>query len=219
MIQQFINRHRNFLACLGVMFVVRGTFADQNYVPTGSMEPTIQVGDHILVNKVAYDLRLPYSEVTLASFASPQRGDVVVFINPKNKMRMVKRVVGLPGDHLRVHDGFITVNGQPVSGSASGEHVVADWSQDEVFYPEQLGSHHAEIKRTHSLLRHEDGEYQVPADHFFAMGDNRDNSLDSRGWGFIPRQKIEGQAVGVIYNLSWNPLPQLEMSRTGLKFN
>jgi len=198
--------------------VVRGAFADHNYVPSGSMEPTIEVGDSLLVNRAAYDLKLPFSGVTLANVGEPQRGDIVVFHNPKSDVRMVKRLVGLPGDRLHVRNGLISINGRPVPGSEVIAKTFAETPHDEIIYTEQLGPHLATIKRTQSLFRFDELEVVIPAGHYFAMGDNRDNSHDSRAWGLIQREKIVGRAEGVIYNVSFNPLPNIKPERLGLKF-
>jgi signal peptidase I len=218
-IKKFLRQNGSFLAALTILLVVRGTFADQNVVPSGSMEPTIHIGDHILVDKTAYDLRLPYSGVRLWQRAEPERGDIVVFFRPQDGLRLVKRLVGLPGDRIHVENGFVTVNGEPVAGSKSGQSALNVGDHDEVIYQEVLGRHHATIKRTLSLVRTETTDYVVPENQYFAMGDNRDNSYDSRGWGFFPRESIQGRAVGVIYNVSWNPLPSAELDRIALKFD
>jgi signal peptidase I len=217
--KKILRRNASFFAAMSILFIVRGTFADQNLVPSGSMEPTIHIGDHILVDKTAYDLRVPFTDVRLANFAGPKRGDIVVFFRPSDGLRLVKRLVGLPGDHIRIKDGFVSINGEALPGSEDGEKSLAEAAQDEVLYTENIGLHHATIRRVRSMIRPEDGEYLVPQNQYFAMGDNRDNSYDSRGWGFFPRESIQGRAVGVIYNLSWNPLPSAELDRVGLRFD
>lgn len=105
----FFHHHRSTLAALSLLFVIRGTFADQYRVPSGSMEPTIQVGDHIFADKLAYDLRLPYSDYILAKTGDPKRGDIIVFLHPVSGTRMVKRVAGVPGDRVETKDGFTVV--------------------------------------------------------------------------------------------------------------
>src|ERR1700679_3187629 len=112
--RKFIQSNISFFGCVLILFTVRGTFADQNYVPSGSMEPTIHVGDHIFVNKLAYDVHLPYMKTRVVEMADPQRGDIIVFHNPQSDIRMVKRLIGLPGDRIHIEDGFVTVNGAPI---------------------------------------------------------------------------------------------------------
>jgi signal peptidase I len=214
-----IKRNAGFFFCLMLIFIVRGTFADQNYVPSGSMEPTIHVGDAILVNKMAYDLKIPLTGTVIKPLGEPQRGDIIVFFNPQNQMRMVKRLIGLPGDHLKIEDGFVWINGQPLAGDAAGQVAYNEAPTDEMVYLETVGHHRATIKRTHTLFRPGATELDIPQGQYFAMGDNRDNSFDSRGWGLIPRANIQGKAVGVIYNVSWNPLPNIELERFATRLN
>ena len=212
-------RNAGFVFCVMLLLIVRGTFADQNYVPSGSMEPTIHVGDTIFVNKMAYDIKIPWVGTVVKSVAEPQRGDIIVFFNPTNQMRLVKRLIGVPGDKIHIENGFVTINGERLAGDKNGEAVFAEAATDEVVYHEGVGHHFAMIKRTRSMFRPESMDIVVPEGQYFAMGDNRDNSYDSRGWGFFPRENIQGQALGVIYNLSWNPLPNIDVKRFGLSFN
>lgn len=214
---QWFQQNRTFLSALLLLFVVRGSFADQNYIPSGSMEPTIHVGDHVLVDKVAFDLHLPFTTVPLAHLGDPKRGDVITFLRPSDGMRLIKRVIGLPGDRIQIQNGFATVNGQLIPGSEAGlrgfDQVPAP---SEFVYTERVGEHNATIKRTSGLARHEVLELQVPDAQYFVMGDNRDNSYDSRGWGYVPRAAIEGRAVGVIYNVAWGWPLRADPERLGL---
>jgi signal peptidase I len=208
-----LRNNARFVFYIFLIVLVRGSFADQNYVPSGSMEPTIHVGDAIYVDKMAYDIKFPMTGHVIKHLSDPSRGDIVVFFNPKTDVRMVKRVIGLPGDHVRVVDGFATINGQPLGGDVQAALNFANSAQDEMVYLETVGGHHAHIRRTRNLARYEDLDFVIPPHKYFAMGDNRDNSWDSRGWGFIPRENIAGRARGVIYNVSWNPLPSVEWER------
>ena len=183
------------------------------------MEPTIEIGDHLYVNLVAYDLKLPFSEFRLMPLSEPERGDIIVFHNPRSDMRMVKRLIGLPGDHIRVHNGFIWINGAAVVGSQDGQRSFAHSPEAGFVYYEQIDTHMASIKRIPLMSRPDETEVVVPEGMYFAMGDNRDNSYDSRGWGFIPRTKILGRAEGVIYNIRWAPRPSVRLKRTLLKFS
>lgn len=217
-IRSFLKRNAVFIASAACILIVRGTFADQNYVPTGSMEPTIQVGDHILVNKTAYDLKLPYSKIALARLNEPQRGDIIVFLHPRTGMRMVKRLIALPGDRVHIENGFVSINGQLLPGSIDGMRDFRESEKEEIVYSEKVGPHLAQVRRVHAWAHPENFEFEVPAEQYFAMGDNRDNSSDSRVWGFVPRANVEGRAVGVIYNMAWSPL-HVAPERTANKFD
>ncbi|HWU42713.1 MAG TPA: signal peptidase I, partial [Bdellovibrio sp.] len=110
MIKKILNKNKGFLCGIFILLAMRWSFADQYRVPTGSMEPTIHVGDHIGTNKMAYDLKIPFTEKSLIKTGDPQRGDIVVFIWPGDeKTVFVKRLIGLPGDHLQISDGFVTI--------------------------------------------------------------------------------------------------------------
>jgi signal peptidase I len=165
----FLRKHAKTLALVGLIFVVRGTFADHFYVPSGSMEPTIHIGDFVLTNKMAYDLRLPYSGVVLKHLGEPQRGDIVVFYGPADGKRLIKRFVGVPGDHVVVGLGEVRINGE-LMGYAPTPNERAD--------------------------------FIIPKDRYYAMGDNRGNSLDSRYWGLVPRENIVARAHHVAVNIS-----------------
>ena len=215
----FWRNNRSYFLAMSLLLVVRGTFADQNRVPSGSMEPTIQVGDHILVNRMAYDLKLPFTETTLVTLNEPQRGDVIVFHNPQTDVRMVKRLIGVPGDHLHVHNGIVFINGESIPGSDQTLRQLAASDTDEFLYQEYVGTHVATIKRTRSLFRHDDVDIVIPVGQYFAMGDNRDNSYDSRAWGLVPRAKIVGRAEGVLFNVNFRPLPKVQLARTAQRFS
>jgi len=147
-------------------------------IPSGSMEPTLLVGDHILVNKFLYGIKIPYLQSTLIPISIPERGDIIVFIYPEDKSKdFIKRVIGTPGDKIQIQGRQILVNGGPFDDRYG-------------YYDEKAGS-----------LNRSFGPVVVPKDHFFVMGDNRDHSLDSRFWGFVPSTAVKGKAF-IIY-WSW----------------
>lgn len=217
---EFIKRHRSFLVFAICLFAFRWSLADQYHVPTGSMEPTIHVGDRIVVNKAAYQLRLPFTTVSIATISEPNRGDVIVFDNPINGICMVKRIVGLPGDTIEIKNGFVAINGTPLSGTFDGiERLTQNQDEYEVYYRERIGDKDVKIKRLPHQLNRAELHLIVPAGHYFAMGDNRDNSADSRSWGFIRKQDLKGRALGVFFNVNWtsNFIPTFDWRRIGIK--
>jgi signal peptidase I len=192
-----------------VVFTLRSAVADWNDVPSQSMEPTILIGDRIFVNKLAYDLKLPFTTFHLATWGGPDRGDVVVFYSPPpDGKRMVKRVVGLPGDTVQLRQNRLYINGAPVSyqplTSAVDKTQLADPEPLKIVN-EQLGSAlHAVMTQPQRGARKDYGPVIVPAGQYFVMGDNRDNSGDSRYFGFVNRDAIVGKAVGLAFSLDHN---------------
>ena len=214
---------------VALMFTCRVAVADWPKVPTGSMEPTLRVGDYLLVNHLAYGPRLPFTN-TAIEFGQPQRGDVVVFRFPVDVSEFyVKRLVGLPGDVVRFDRGAVSVNAAPFdvqvvsegTGTAVAPEDRGQWLLDETtagssrtikvnpfvlgrLAPSGMGS--ACVTEGATAWR-----CTVPAGQYLMMGDNRDASSDSRVWGFLPHQEVYGKAVRVLFNLhdmsrAWTPL-------------
>jgi len=187
----------------------RSAVADWNDVPSGSMKPTILEGDRVFVNKLAYDLKVPFTEIHLAEWANPARGDVVIFYGPDDGVRLIKRVVGLPGDHLQMVGNQLYINGQAVVHDDDVKLVSADYNKENpsggLLAEEQLGQHEHPIavQSWSEAMRDFPDGVTVPAGHYFMMGDNRDDSRDSRWFGFVDRKLIVGQALAVA--LSVNP--------------
>lgn len=189
-----------------VVFSFRSAVADWNDVPTGSMKPTIVEGDRIFINKVAYDLKIPFTTVRLAQWGDPKRGEIVVFFAPSDGTRMVKRVVGLPGDRIELVDNQVFVNGEPLAYAELDSWYVEQIPQSQrpahLFAEETLGDTPHPVMITPQLpSRRTSGPYVVPEGHFFMMGDNRDNSLDSRIYGAVERWRIVGQAKAVAFSV------------------
>ncbi|MCY1021233.1 signal peptidase I [Pyxidicoccus sp. MSG2] len=181
------KRHLPDLVVLLFLLVGRASFADHYHVPSGSMEPTLAVKDHILVDKRAYGLRVPLTETWLTE-REPTRGDVVVFAHPLTGTTMVKRLIGLPGDTVALVDGRLWLNGAPV------EQTLARGARREAL-----------PGAPHPLSPEEDqgpdfGPLQVPAGGYLMLGDHRGNSADSRFWGLVPRARLLGRAVAVVYS-------------------
>ena len=186
-----------------VVFSIRSSLADWSDVPTGSMKPTILEGDRVFVNKLAYDLKVPFTTRHLAEWSNPQRGDVVVFFSPHDGMRLVKRVVGLPGDTIELRRDRLILNGQAVEYKPMAEERVRDLTPvdrtRQIYATEQLpGRQHAVAAIPSVPAVRDFGPYRVPEGHYFMMGDNRDDSFDSRFYGPVERKRIVGQATTVV---------------------
>jgi len=180
-----------------IVLSVRSSFADHYHVPTGSMEPTVQVGDRIFVAKAAYGLRVPLTDAWVAEFDGPERGDVVVLTSPTDGETLLKRVLGLPGETVAVRDGRVVVNGVAllVEDGAAGvvEHAGAT-------------SHPLDLSDGGGP---DWGPVTIPADRYLVLGDHRGNSADGRYFGLIPREAILGRAVAVFVrdgDLVWDEL-------------
>jgi signal peptidase I len=202
------------------MFTCRVAVADWPKVPSGSMEPTLRVGDYLLVNHLAYGPRLPFTN-TAIEFGSPKRGDVVVFRYPLNVSEFyVKRLIGLPGDVVRFDGGVVSVNGAPFDAQVVSEGAGANlppedrgqWLLDETsagssriikVNPFVMGSRTQPKGMGASCHIESVTSWQctVPAGEYLMMGDNRDDSSDSRVWGFLPHEQVYGKAVRVLFNL------------------
>jgi signal peptidase I len=196
---------RGWIRPLAVVVLVVGSFrsavADWNDVPTGSMKPTILEGDRIVVNKLAYDLKLPFTALRLLRWGEPQRGDIVVLYSPADGIRLVKRVVGLPGDRVAMRSDRLVVNGQEVTYEPLKAASIPGYEPartPRVLAVENLPSHHHAVMITPGTAALRSfGPIVVPDGDYFVMGDNRDESADSRVFGFVPRDAIVGRATAV----------------------
>ena len=187
------------------VFSFRSAVADWNDVPTGSMKPTIMEGDRIFINKVAYDLKIPFTTMRVAQWSDPERGDIVVFFAPTDGTRMVKRVIGLPGDRIELVDNQVFVNGESLAYSELDawfmEQIPAAQRSSHFFAEEALGETPHPMMITPQLpAPRTSGPHVVPEGHFFMMGDNRDNSMDSRYYGAVERGRIVGRAKAVAFS-------------------
>ncbi len=185
---------------------MRSSLLDWNVVPTGSMKPTIVEGDYIFVNKLAYDLRVPLTGQRLWTFSNPQRGDIVVFTPPGERDRFVKRIVGVPGDVIELFDNYLLVNGRPAEYHALDAQLHADVRDDSAngdWFGQEIvaGRAHAVMLSADNANPSSFDPVVVPEGHYFVMGDNRDNSKDSRVFGFVSRDRIVGRVSRVAVSL------------------
>jgi signal peptidase I len=197
-----------------VLFAVRSSLADWNDVPTGSMKPTILEGDRVYVNKLAYDLKIPFTTMHLAEWGNPQRGDIVVFYSPHDGQRLVKRVIGLPGDTIELRNNVLLLNGEQVEYEAVKEDLLRDVAGIDAerlhFTREDFPNRpHAVATWPEVPAKRNFGPVTVSEGSYFMMGDNRDNSFDSRYFGPVERKRILGRATGVVISLDrdhyWKP--------------
>jgi len=209
----------SFFPVIAAVFLLRSFVIEPFKIPSGSMIPTLQIGDFILVNKYTYGIRLPIVNKKIVELNEPQRGDVMVFRYPKDEsMDYIKRVIGVPGDVVKYDNKRLTVNGQPATYAPQSDYLDGERLTYSKQYQETLGN------VTHNILNDADRPAyvsgpddfpfrenctynqtgftcKVPAGHYFMMGDNRDNSADSRYWGFVPDKNIVGKAFFILMNL------------------
>lgn len=181
----------------------KSALADINYVPSGSMKPTIVEGDVVFINKLAYDLRVPFTTARLARWAEPARGDIVVCFAPDDGTRLVKRIVAGPRDTVELRNEILFINGVRRGYSALSPHALRNLSATEraaaTFARESDDADgHAVMALPAQPALRSFGPLRVPADSYFVMGDNRDNSKDSRFFGVVPRREIIGEAKAVV---------------------
>lgn len=204
-----------------VVLVVRSFIIEPFTIPSGSMIPTLQVHDFIAVEKYAYGLKLPVTNTKIASVGEPKRGDVMVFRYPNDtNTHFIKRVIGLPGDHIKMHKGKLLINGNEVEQTVTHSRVEAG-----VYYEtlvENLEGRLHTIQQVAPLNpftgqpdRHYfEGEWTVPDKEYFVLGDNRDRSNDSRYWGMVPEKLVEGRAFVIWLHLN-SEFPWVSFSRNG----
>lgn len=220
-VQHQLKGQRSFVLMMLGLGLFRTAVADWSPVPSGSMHPTILEGDVVLVNRLAYQLKLPLTDVVLARTGDPRRGDVVTFSSPQDGTRLIKRLVALPGDVVEMRDEVLVINGQPavysdaatsqesIASPAGGDTLVQALSLTETL-PATPPRRVQWLQGVHA--RRSFGPVTVPADSYLVLGDNRDNSADSRYIGFVPRHLLIGQARHVLVSANildnWLPRPE-----------
>ena len=201
---KIVEHAKSFFPVLLAVFVIRSFIVEPFKIPSDSMMPTLINGDFIAVNKFSYGLRLPVFHKTLIKIGGPDRGDVIVFRFPDNpKINYIKRLIGLPGDEVRYENKQLFINGKAIK-----KEFKSDYLYDSTFglknaklYNESFGSEDHRIM-TMDIYPSQDETFNVPPGHYMAMGDNRDNSSDSRVWGFVPDMYLVGKAFGIWFNWS-----------------
>ncbi|WP_456404295.1 signal peptidase I [Thiolapillus sp.] len=221
-----VDYARSFFPIFLFVLLLRAFIVEPFRIPSGSMMPTLLVGDFILVNKFAYGLRAPVTKTKLIDIGDPERGDVVVFRYPRNpKLDYIKRLVGLPGDRIAYRNKVLYINGKAMpqvkvgvyEAVGSGERMTGSWEMKEnldgVEHSILINPRVPDFGPGCQVLAN--GEITVPEGHFFMMGDNRDNSNDGRCWGFVPEQNLVGKAFMIWLSLDWNRSGIFDWSRIG----
>ncbi|MBI3018271.1 MAG: signal peptidase I [Deltaproteobacteria bacterium] len=190
-----------------IALVLRSFVIEAFKIPSGSMIPTLKIGDHIFVNKFIYGLRIPYTKIRFFQFRTPKQGEIIVFIYPvDNSKDYIKRVVGLPGDTLEMKQGTVYINGQAVGKTLqTARNILKDIDGNDSMdlYKETTGTNTHYTLYYNSKFKEPDdfASITIPQNKLFVMGDNRDNSSDSRAWRFVPMENIKGRAMFVWLSL------------------
>jgi len=202
----FLKNNRGFFLFLVLLFLIRGSILDWHPVPTGSMKPSILEGDVIVENKIAYDLQLPFTDISLMQLGQPKRGDIIVFTSEKSGKRLIKRLVGLPGETIEVINDQILINGDPSEYRKLAEND----PRIPMEYPDREPGYYVmestDDMEEHIMLMNDAkhnpyrnfAELRIPEQSYFFMGDNRDDSSDSRRYGVAPRSELRGKAFGIL---------------------
>ena len=195
-----IEYAKSFFPVLVIVLILRSFLIEPFQIPTGSMIPTLEVGDFILVNKYAYGVRLPIIGTKILEVEDPDRGEVIVFIPPHENKYYIKRVIGLPSDTVRYEDKNLYINGELISKDYV-ESIMVETSIGDlpgVLYSETINGVEHSTQNIDAVGRQRARTtWVIPNGHYFMMGDNRDNSSDSRVWGTVPNEDVVGKAVAV----------------------
>ncbi len=217
MLLNWIKSNRGFLVLLLCFGIFRTAVADWNPIPSGSMRPTLLEGDVVFVNRLAYDLKLPLTDVVLARLGEPERGDVVTFSSPRDGTRLIKRIAALPGDTVEMRDEVLYLNGEAARYDApeAVTETLVEWGAlvSATRWTEHLQGHERRVQWLQGVNAHRSfAPVTVPKGEYLVLGDNRDNSADSRYIGFVPRHLIIGQARRVLVSadILANWAPRLE---------
>lgn len=219
---------RALFLCLLAVVAVRSFLFEPFKIPSSSMVPSLKIGDHIFVSKFNYGLSIPFTKFEFARWSAPQRGDVIVFLFPRDEaLHYVKRVVGVPGDTVEIRGKDLLVNGEPVAKDLITDEAEIKIVSENIgtageLYKENLDgvAHYIRFskKAAHDLTR-EAPPVIVPEDKYFVLGDNRDDSYDSRSWGFVPRENVKGKAQLIWLSLDsekkWGAVSKIRWARCG----
>lgn len=218
-LKSFLTDNRGFIVFLMCFGFFRLAIADWNPIPSGSMRPTLVEGDVVLVDRLAYDVKLPLSDIAIYQTGSPQRGDVITFTSPKDGVRLIKRLVAVPGDVVEMRDEVLYINGAAAEYAAPttvAEPLDGGSTTPALRVRERIAGSERAVQFLPQVRAMRDfGPTLVPQENYFFLGDNRDNSADSRYIGWVPRHLLIGRAHHIVASadIKGNWLPRLE--RTG----
>lgn len=215
---------KEWVLTLGIAFLVafffRTTIASPRHIPTGSMIPTIKVGEFIFVNMFEYDWHIPFTRKSWIERNNPKRGDIIVFEYPKDPSKdYIKRVIGVPGDIVEVRDKRVILNGQPLPLEPVKEREILEDLTPRYnpnllsLYKERLDDVEYYVLHINDRRGQDEAAVQIPANSYFVMGDNRDDSQDSRSWGIVPREKILGEGTFIWFSFNKDHFPFIRFSR------
>jgi signal peptidase I len=216
-LKRLISENKGFLLLLFGMFAFRSAIADWYIVPSGSMYPTLMIGDRVVADRLAYDVKLPLTDVVLTHLDDPRRGDIVTFSSPADGNRLVKRIIGVPGDVVEMRGERLFINGTKASyapaAGAVASHLTPGYSGEQLVLEEKLlGSQRSIIVMPERAALRSFGPVKVPQGQYLMLGDNRDNSKDSRYIGLVRRELITGRVKRVAFSLDADRyyLPRVE---------
>jgi len=215
-IRIFWKENRQFFLLLGCIVFFKSAIADLSSISGASMQPTLLDGDKVWVNKLAYDVKIPFTEISLAEVADPQRGDIVIIDSKAADKRLVKRIVGIPGDTVYLQNNSLVING------VAAHYEVLSREGSAIIIEEALPDKTHQARLSSGFVNRSSRSYGpaiVPEDQYFVLGDNRDNSADSRIYSFVPRSEIIGRSSSVVFSLDSgnNYLPRGERFLSGVE--
>ena len=208
---KLMDELKSIIIIVSVIFVFRSTFLNWYVIPTGSLLPTLKIGDHVVVNKLSYGIMLPFMQTRIYSWGQPQRGDIVVFQGPEseNSLTLIKRVVGIPGDKVTFTNGILTINGVLAKQEFQPERAIMEnlgGGETGENYNLFLESGFSKVphfilkRKMNSMTDNATQVWVVPPGKLLLIGDNRDNSADGRFWGFMDQDRVYGRAFAVAYS-------------------
>jgi signal peptidase I len=217
--KNYLRGNLRFIAFLLMLGFVRTAVADWNPIPSGSMRPTILEGDVVFVNRLAFDVKVPLTDVIALHTGAPKRGDIVTFTRPEDGMRLIKRIAAVPGDTIAMRDNRLTINGEAIDYARLGsvvETLAPGRAVDAERVRETFGTDAHTIQwLSHVASRSSFAPMVIPPDQYLMLGDNRDDSEDSRYFGLIPRERLIGRAERVIVSADIKDRWQLRLARFG----